>query len=251
MLLEGRTAIIYGGGGAIGAAAGRAFARHGARVHLVGRTLAKVQHVADEIRGCGGDAEAAEVDALDAIAVEDHADMVVERDGSLDISLNVIAWSFVQGTPFVDMTVADYEQPIVTALRTTFLTWRAAGRHMRRQGSGVILAFGGEGAPMPDFHLGGTQTAFSVVESMRRQVAAELGRYGVRVVTLQTAGILETVPAAMEQRDEIIEAGLERSLLHRAATLEDVGNAAVFAASDWGRTLTATQLNITCGTEVD
>jgi NAD(P)-dependent dehydrogenase (short-subunit alcohol dehydrogenase family) len=251
MLLEDRIAIIYGGGGAIGSAVGRAFARHGARVHLVGRSLARVQVVAEEICACGGRAEAAEVDALDAIAVEDHADMVVERDGRLDISLNVIAYNFVQGTPFVDMTVADYEQPIVTALRTTFLTWRAAGRHMRRQGSGVILAFGGEGAPMPDWYLGGTQTAFSVVESMRRQVAAELGRHGVRVVTLQTAGILDTVPAAMAERDEIIEAGLERSLLHRAATREDVGHAAVFAASDWGRTLTATQLNITCGTEVD
>jgi len=251
MLLDDRTAIIYGGGGAVGSAVGRAFARHGARVHLVGRSLDRVQRVADEIRACGGQAEAAEVDALDAIAVEDHADMVVERDGRLDISLNVITYPHVQGTPFVDMTVADYEAPVVTALRTTFLTWRAAGRHMRQQGSGVILAFGGEGAPMPEWHLGGTQTAFSVVESMRRQVAAELGRHGVRVVTLQTAGILDTVPEGMVQRDEIIESGLARSLLHRSATLDDVAHAAVFAASDWGRTLTATQLNITCGTEVD
>ena len=40
-------------------------------------------------------------------------------------------------------------------------------------------------------------------------------------------------------------------MLNRAATLDDVGNAAVFAASDWARTMTATALNITCGAQVD
>lgn len=250
MLLEGRTAVVYGGGGRIGSTVAAAFAREGAKVHVTGRTLATVDAVAEAIRAAGGRADAAVVDALDPLAVDDHADTVVERDGNIDISMNVIAHGDVQGTPFVDMSLADYEAPVVTALRSTFLTWRAAGRHMRNQGSGVILAFGGEGAPMPDWNLGGLQTAFSAIESMRRQLAAELGRFGVRVVTLQTAGILEVIPDDFEPRDEILELSLGRSLLHRSATLEDVGHAAVFAASDWGRTLTACQLNITCGTEV-
>jgi hypothetical protein len=49
----------------------------------------------------------------------------------------------------------------------------------------------------------------------------------------------------------IIDATVEGTMLKRAATLEDVGNAAVFAASDWARTMTATALNITCGAVPD
>jgi NAD(P)-dependent dehydrogenase (short-subunit alcohol dehydrogenase family) len=251
MLLEDRTAIVYGGAGTIGAAVARAFAREGARVHLVGRTLDPLRRVADDIRAGGGTAEVAQVDAFDEVAVDEHADAVAAADGAIDIALNVISHGDVQGTPFVEMSVADYERPVITALRTTFITWRAVGRHMRRQGSGVILAFGGDGDPLPGWSLGGLQTAFSAIESMRRQVACELGPHGVRVVTLQTTGVVEAIPDDFTGRDEVVALTEGRSLMGRTATLDDVGNAAVFAASDWARTVTATQLNITCGSEVD
>src|SRR5436190_12862841 len=65
MLLRDRNAVIYGGGGTIGSAVARAFAREGARVHLAGRTAAKLEAVADEIRAGGGAAETAVLDALD------------------------------------------------------------------------------------------------------------------------------------------------------------------------------------------
>ena len=46
-----------------------------------------------------------------------------------------------------------YARPVVTALRTTFLSSRTAARHMIRKGSGVILAFGGSGDPMRDYYI--------------------------------------------------------------------------------------------------
>lgn len=70
MLLRDKNAVIYGGGGAIGGAVARAFARERARVMLTGRTLAKLEQVAKEITAAGGIAQAAEVDALDEAAVE-------------------------------------------------------------------------------------------------------------------------------------------------------------------------------------
>ena len=70
-------------------------------------------------------------------------------------------------------------------------------------------------------------------------------------MTLQTGGVPETLPDDFEGREAIIEATGRRTMLKRAATLEDVGNAAVFAASDWARTMTATALNIACGAQVD
>jgi 3-oxoacyl-[acyl-carrier protein] reductase len=65
--------------------------------------------------------------------------------------------------------------------------------------SGVILAFGGPGdrsGPMRDYYLGGTQVAFDAIETIRRQLAVELGPHGVRVVTLASGGVPESIPEA-------------------------------------------------------
>jgi 3-oxoacyl-[acyl-carrier protein] reductase len=251
VLLEGKNAVIYGGGGAIGGAVAQVFAREGARVFLAGRTRVKVEAVAEEIRAAGGAAEAAEVDALEERAIDAHADAVAAQAGSIDVSFNLISHGDVQGTPMAEMSLQDFERPVVTAVRTTFLTWRAAARHMIRQGSGVILAFGGEGDPSRDYHLGGLQVAFHAIEVMRRQLATELGRHGVRVVTLRTGGVPETIPEGMEGRGALVE-GLEKAtLLGRTATLEDVGDVAAFVASDRARTMTAATVNVSCGALLD
>jgi len=251
MLLEGKNAVIYGGGGAIGGAVARAFAREGARVFLAGRTRERLERVAEDIRGAGGAAETAEVDALDGPAVDAHADAVAAQAGSLDICLNVISHGDVQGIPMVEMSVEDYLRPVETAVRTTFLTSRAAGRHMMRQGSGVLLAFGGSGDPLRDYYLGGLQVAFEAIESMRRQLSSELGRHGVRFVTLRTGGIPETIPADMEGREAIVDDIEKLTMLGRAATLEDVGHVAAFVACDRARTMTAATANISCGALID
>jgi 3-oxoacyl-[acyl-carrier protein] reductase len=251
MLLEDKNAVIYGGGGSIGGAVARAFAREGARVFLAGRTQVKLEEVAGQIRSAGGIAETAPVDALDGRAVDEHADAVAASAGGIDISFNLISHGDVHGTPMVEMDLEDYARPVVTAVRTTFLTSRAAGRHMIRQGSGVILVFGGSGDPMRDYYIGGTQVAFEALESMRRQLAAELGRHGVRVVTLRTGGVPESIPEGIPGREAIVEGIESLTMLGRAATLEDVGNAAAFAASERARTMTAATVNISCGALVD
>jgi NAD(P)-dependent dehydrogenase (short-subunit alcohol dehydrogenase family) len=251
MLLEGKTAVIYGGGGGIGGGVARVFAREGARVFLAGRTRAKLEAVAEAIRSNGGLAETAEVDALDATSVDDHAEAVLAEAGALDISFNLISHGDVQGTPMVEMELEDYVRPVETAVRTTFLTARAAARHMIRQGSGVLLFFGGYGDPPRGYSLGGLQTAFQAVEAMRRQLAVELGQYGIRTVTLRTGGVPESIPESSGRREEISGMLEAASLLGRTATLEDVGNTAAFAASDRGRTMTAATVNVSCGALID
>ena len=127
-LLPGRNAVVYGGGGGIGGAVARAFAREGARVFLAGRTAGPLDRVADDIRAAGGAADTALVDALDEVAVDAHADAIVAEAGSLDVTLNVVNHGDVQGTPLAEMSVADFEAPVVTGLRTNFITARAAAR---------------------------------------------------------------------------------------------------------------------------
>ena len=77
MMLKDKVAVLYGAGGAVGGAVARAFAPEGAKLFLTGRHLAPVEVVAKEVASAGGSAEAAEVDALDELAVDEHLQSVV------------------------------------------------------------------------------------------------------------------------------------------------------------------------------
>ena len=250
MLLENKVAVIYGAGGPIGGAVGRAFSHEGAHVYLSGRTGAKVDALANDIRAGGGQAESATIDALDEQqAVEEYVDTVAGQAGRIDISFNLIGYGDVQ-QPLMEISVDDFLQPIVNAMRSHFLTARAAARHMIEQRGGVILAFGGSG-PQTLPGLGGFKIALDAIEGLRRQWALELGEHGIRVVTLKTGGIPESLPEDFEWHDEITESLVEPTLLKRAATLKDVGNVAAFVASDKARSMTSTEVNISCGAMVD
>lgn len=249
MLLENNVAVIYGAGGSIGGAVARAFAREGASVYLTGRTQATLDTVADEIRSNGGIANTAVVDALDEQAVNEFVDSVVNEAGQLDISFNLISVGDVQ-QPLTEISVDDFLQPITTTIRTQFLTTRAAARRMMPRGSGVILAFGGSG-PQTLSGLGGFKISLDALEGLRRQWAVELGSYGIRVVTLKTGGIPESIPDDFEGKEAITAGLVEPTLLKRTATLADVGNVAAFVASDHARTITSTEVNISCGAIVD
>lgn len=248
-MLENRTAVIYGAGGSVGGAVAQAFAREGATVHLASRTQASLDAVAKQIQADGGTAETAVVDALDEAAVDAFVDGVAERAGGVDISFNVISFGDVQ-RPLAELSVDDFVHPVATLLRTQFLTTRAAARHMVRRGSGVVLAFGGSGTQTQP-GIGGLKVALDAMEGHRRQWACELGRHGVRVVTMVTGGIPESLPADMDGAAEIAASLEGATLLGRAATLADVGNVAAFVASDRARSMTSAIVNVSCGAIVD
>jgi 3-oxoacyl-[acyl-carrier protein] reductase len=251
MLLNDKTAIIYGAAGGIGRGVSRAFAAEGATVFLAGRTKETLDALAEDIRKDGGTAETAVVDALDPNAVDAHADAVAAQAGRIDISWNLIAHGYHFGTPMVDMALEQFEEPVVTALRSNFLTTKAAARHMIRQGSGVFLFFGGSGHPVKGEYLGGTQVAFETLEAMRQQLAAELGPHGIRTVTLRTGGITDTFEGDYEGKDEIVQGIANQTFLGRGGTLEDVCHAATFAASDRARAMTGATINISAGALLD
>ena len=263
MLLEDKNAIVYGGGGSVGGAVARAFAREGVKVFLAGRTLATIEVVAQEIRSAGGVAETAQVDALDEKAVKKHVDAVAEKAGGIDISFNAIFNDDVQGKPLAEMPFDDFARPITKAVRNQFLTARAVARHMVAQGSGVILTItGGYREAFPS--IGGTVVAWAAIEAQCRQWACELGPQGVRVVWLRTTGIPETIPESGDAaadlgtgygggmtREEIIAGMREQTILKRLATLDELGKVATFMASDGAGPMTATFANITCGAILD
>jgi 3-oxoacyl-[acyl-carrier protein] reductase len=248
-LLHGRTALVYGGGGAIGGAVARAFAAEGADVFLAGRTESTLEKVARDIHASGGSAETAVVDALDEAQVDTFVDQVARKTRRIDISFNLISYGDVQ-QPLMEISPEDFTGPTGNATRTHFLTTRAAARHMIKQRSGVVLMFGGSG-PQTLPGLGGFKIALDAMEGQRRQWALELGNHGIRVVTIVTGGIVETIPWQTEGREAIVQEISQAAHLNRTATLEDVGNAAVFLASDKAGAITDATINISCGAIVD
>ena len=247
MLLHGKTAIVYGAGGAIGSAVARAFGAEGAKVFLSGRTLGPVEAVAQEIVAAGGSAEAAQVDALDEDAVDRHADRVAEEAGGIDVSFNAIGIHAVQGTPLTELALSDFAFPITTWPSTQFLTARAAARHMVGKGAGVIITLTASPARLALPGAGGFGVACAAIEALTRTLAAELGPEGVRVVGLQPHRIGDSGASADPRSDEaeFRKALEDMTLLKRLPTLAEVANTAVFLASDHAGAMTGAVANLT------
>jgi enoyl-[acyl-carrier-protein] reductase (NADH) len=156
------------------------------------------------------------------------------------------------------MPLDDFMRPVMTAVRTQFLITKAAARHMVERRSGVIMAITATTARQSIPEVGGTGVAFDAMESQCRQWAAELGPHGVRVVWLLTTGIPEALQAgdnlqpaygtgAAMTRDQLVRWMSDKTMLHRLATLADVGSAAAWIASDAAAGMTGVAINLTYG----
>src|SRR5215212_4582551 len=258
MLLVNKNAVIYGGGGSIGGAVAREFSREGARVFLAGRTRENLEAVANDIEADGGAAEVAVLDALDEQAVDEHAQGVVSQAGSIDVSFNLITRGDVQGIPLIEMTTDDLLHAVNNGLRGNFITARVAARRMVEQGSGVILALdsgSANGSPM----MGSTGPADAATDTFIRNLAAEIGPQGVRVVGIWTAGLPETFSkeklAAVDSNlalDDAAYQGLldnldQMRMTRRSPRLAEVAATAAFLASDGAGAVTGTFVNATSG----
>jgi NAD(P)-dependent dehydrogenase (short-subunit alcohol dehydrogenase family) len=258
MLLENKNAVVYGGGGSIGGAVARTFAREGAGIFLAGRTREPLEVVAADIASAGWSAEVAVFDALDERAVDEHARAVADQAGSIDVSFNLVSRGDVQGIPLVEMKTDDLLRAVVNGLRSNFITARAAASHMIEQGSGVILALdsgSAVGSPM----MGSTGPADAAIDTFIRNLAAEVGPHGVRVVGIWTAGLPETFSreklAAVDSNlalDEAAYQGLLDNLdgmrmTRRSPRLDEVAATAAFLASDGAGAITGTFVNVTSG----
>lgn len=254
MLMKDKNAVIYGAGPSLGGEVARAFARAGARVFLTARDLSKAEAVANEIRGAGGRAEAERVDALDERAVNEHAERVRERAGSLDVSFNLVSLQDRQNTPLTAMKVDDFVRPVSIAMTTQFLTATAAGRIMSAQKSGVILSLtatpGGIGYPL----VGGFGPACCAIEAFSRNLAAELGPASVRVVNLRSAGspdsrpFKEAIAQGGPEVSEFLEKIAHDTMLKKLPLMADIASVAVFLASDLATMITGVTVDVTAGT---
>ena len=232
-MLQDKTAVIYGGGGAIGGAIARAFEGAGARVHSVTRRV---------------------VDVLDAQAVAEHADAV----GAIDIAVNAVSFPYAQGT-LVELTVDQVMHPIECFLRSNLNIAKAVTPHMT---TGAILTLSTAGARFARPGNLGFGTSCAAIEQLTQRLAAELGPSGIRVVCLRPTAVADTTPytrevfapmaaaAGMSVEEMLAQWGADQTLLGRLPTLEQVADAAVFLASERAGAITGAVVDLTCGNAI-
>ena len=253
-MLQSKNAVIFAAGGSLGSTIAKAFAAAGARVFVSGRTIAPVQKVAAEILASGGKAFVAQVDAMDEAAVNDYVSNVAEEAGTIDIVFNLIDLQVVQNMPLVDLSLDDFVRPSAIAMQSHFITDTAAARVMMKQGSGVILSLtatpGGIGYPF----TAGFAPACAAMESFSRNLAGELGIYGIRVVNIRSGGspdskvFADAITAHPDVMEGVLSSMENDTMLKKLPLMADVANTAVFLASDLATSITGVTVDVSCGT---
>lgn len=261
MLLEGKTAVVYGGGGAIGGAVSQTFAEQGAHVIIAGRTLSSLDRVVGPLTERGLSAEAAQVDALVESEVEAHLDGVVAAHGGIDISFNAISVAYSIGEPLHEIPVDDFVRGIADGMRTNHLTGVGAARRMAARHTGVVLGITASPCRRPLANQGSFSVAGAAIEALCRQIATDYGPAGVRAVCIRSAGSPDSrgVDAALTalaetegiSRDAFEARIAERTLLKHMPRLREIANIALLAASDLASSMTGAIANGTCGEATD
>lgn len=260
-MLKGKTAIIYGGGGALGSTAARVFAKHGARVFLVDRNKTKLDKVADEIKATGGEVDTAEVDVFDLQAVTQHAAAVAAKTGGIDVAFNAVSVMHNQGTQLSDLSWEDFMRPIDGFLKAQFNTSKAVSRHMGGERPGVIINMSEPGGKLAIGGILGHAVESAGKEVFTRVLAAELGPKNIRAVCIRSHAMVDApaagsftkdlfkpaVEASGISTDEFLRNMAQGTMLKRLPTLAEVAETAAFLASDNARSMTATVINITSG----
>lgn len=234
MKLQGRTAVITGGGFGIGAAIGRLFAQEGARVALVEIDAAHGEETARRIREAGGDCKAYVADVSKADQVAWAAEQILQDLGAVDILVNN-AGIWRPGT-VVDLDERTWDSVVDTNLKSVFLVSRKflPGMIERRRGVVVNVAsvaglVGAPGASCYAASKGG-------IVNLSRSMALDFAPYDVRVNCL-CPGMTDTaqgdsVVGHYKPKADPTEAKRHWQPLARVGTTEDVAKAALYLASD-------------------
>ncbi|NPA26228.1 MAG: SDR family oxidoreductase [Chloroflexi bacterium] len=260
--LDGRVALVTGGGGLLGRHFARTLAEAGAAVGVLDIRADAAARVAQEIEAQGGRALALVADITDPQQAHDAVHQLVRTFGRLDILVNSAALDpkvSAEGevrtaSAFEDFPLETWRQALDVNLTGTFLITQAAARVMREQNYGVIINLGSTyGLVGPDqriYQKPGQPPQYKPVYytvtkaamlGFTRYLATYYAGTGIRVNTLVPGGVYN------HQDPEFVAKYAQRTVMGRMAQAEEIAAALLFLASDASSYMTGAHLVVDGG----
>jgi NAD(P)-dependent dehydrogenase (short-subunit alcohol dehydrogenase family) len=242
MTVEGRTALVTGAGGGIGAAIARALAARGAHVVVNDLSEERCEPIVAEIRSQGFRASAAAAAVNDREAVTTMMRRVVEEYGRIDILVNNAGIAKNRG--LMRLTDAEWDAVLDVNLKGVFVCSQTAAKYMREHGYGRIVNISSRG------WLGWyTQANYAAskggVVSLTRTLALELAKYNVTANTV-CPGMVETAMGRDQNPPEIMQRLMKAQPMGRLGQPDEIAWAVTYFASDEAAYVTGQTLFV-CG----
>ncbi len=243
MRLDGKTAIVTGGGSGFGAGIARKFAAEGARVLVADINADAAREVATLIGGVP-----ATVDVSDNASVAALAYEAADALGDIDILVNNAGITHLP-QPLEDVSEADFDRVLAVNAKSVYLTARHFVPAMKARRAGAILNIASTAGRSPRPNLNWYNASKGWMITATQTMAVELAPFGIRVNALNpVAGETPLLPSFMggdtpENRARF----LSTIPLGRFSTPEDIGNAAAFLCSDEAAMITGIALEVDGG----
>lgn len=254
MKLEGKVAIVTGGGYGIGKAIAIAFAREGADVVLAARSVSKMEETAAQIRGISRKALVCLTDVAVYEQIKQMVEAAVKEFGRVDILVNN---SGIDGptSPVVDLDPEQWREVLEVNLTGAFLCSKEVLKHMIPRKSGNIVNIGSIAGRMAySFRTPYASSKWGMI-GFSHSLALEVGEHNIRVNVLMPGATegerLERVinnraQATGSTYDEVKKSFTDQIALQRTVKPEEVASAVVFLASDESSGMTGQAFNV-CG----
>ena len=248
--LEGKTAIVTGGGTGIGKSIAIEFARAGADVAICSRKLEHLEPVVKAIQDLGRRAFAEEVDVRAEEQVKGMVERAVKEFGRLDVMVNNAGASF-RAKP-EDISVNGWNTVVNINLTGVFLGCKWAGRQMMEQGGGAIINISSVGGVYGSTMMSHYGAAKAGVIMLTRELGTAWGRKGVRVNCIapgpvETEGYIEVLRKTDPDADKTYRTIASRVAMGRWGKVEEIAHPCVFLAADASSWMTGTTIVIDGG----
>ena len=230
--LEGKVAIITGGGKGIGFGLAQAFAREGSDLVLTGRTESRLLDAKTRLEAeYGVKVLPVVADGADEEAIRRVVALTVETFGRIDTLINNAQVSR-SGLPLVEHTREDFDMAIMSGLYAAFFYMRECFPYLK-QTNGSVINFASGAGLFGKLGQSSYAAAKEGIRGMSRVAAAEWGPDGVRVNVVCPLAMTESLKQWKEQYPDLFEKTIQGIPLGRFADpLEDIGRVCVFLASD-------------------
>ena len=233
-VLEGKHAVIIGGGSGIGLGSAQLLARDGATVTLAGRTEQKLREAAAAIEAAGGTARIAVCDGLSGADVKAAVDIASDASGGVHIAVVVPGGGSIK--PVLMYDDDQFSAEIDKNVRPVYLLLKYAGQAMIRAGGGSFIAISSTAAVFSTRYLASYAAGKAAVDQLVRVAADELGQHNVRVNSVQPGFTRTATTEGSFGNPAMLQAFLAEQPINRHGEVNDIAQAVRYFAgpeSSW------------------